>query len=96
MQVQPPPFGDVVASLVYLAVIVVIARFSLRWFLGVRALQRKCEQQALTLEVMAKRLAIDLPAEQPREGIVDRARAIAIRMWSRAAALLSRMFSKAR
>ncbi|WP_249204652.1 hypothetical protein [Burkholderia cenocepacia] len=96
MPVQPPPFGDVVASLVYLAVIVVVARFSLRWFLGVRALERKCDQQALIIELMAKRLAVDLPAERPRDGIVDRGRALVIRMWSGAAALLSWMFSKAR
>ncbi|WP_334043605.1 hypothetical protein [Burkholderia ambifaria] len=96
MQVQPPPFGDVLASVIYLVVIVAIARFALRWFLGVRALQRKCDQQALMLELMAKRLSVELPVERPRDSIVDHGRSVVVRMGSRVAALRARMFSKAR
>ncbi|MEX3555153.1 MAG: hypothetical protein VB131_00465 [Burkholderia gladioli] len=96
MQVQPPPFGDVLASVIYLVITIVIARFTLRWFLGVCALQRKCDRQALMLELMAKRLAVELPVEEPRNGMVDRGRSGAIHMWSRVVALRAWMFSKAR
>lgn len=96
MPVHPPPFGDVVASLVYLVIIIATVRFALRWFLGVRALQRKCERQAWLLEVMARRLEVELPTEPPRRTVLEGARRFATRVRSHAAAFRGRLSSKVR
>ncbi|WP_241025641.1 hypothetical protein [Burkholderia sp. Tr-20390] len=96
MPVQPPPFGDVLASVLYLVILLSVTRFALRWFLGVRALQRKCERQAFMLDLMAKRQGIELPAEVPRADRLACVRRAAGRARARIREVSSLLASKVR
>ena len=90
MQVHPPPLADVLASVAYLVIFVMTARFALRWFLGVRALQRQCEQQAWMLKVLAHRLGVELPAAALPAGRFERMQRLLGAARSRAAAWRTR------
>ncbi|CAE6822609.1 hypothetical protein R70006_06276 [Paraburkholderia domus] len=60
-----PSFFEVFCALVELAALILLARFGLRWFLGVSALKRCYEEQSRMLAELARQQGIELKPLAP-------------------------------